>query len=50
MREWALSRWQENTQVSLLEELPELKMLIREAREREERALAMAEAEAADVV
>lgn len=34
MRSWARERWPENTQVSLAEELPSLKALIRAQRER----------------
>ena len=39
MREWALSNWEERTQVSLAEELPYLKALILEAQEREARLM-----------
>jgi len=34
VRSWARERWPENTQVSLAEELPSLKALIRAQRER----------------
>lgn len=34
MREWALDRWPESTQVALASELPALKAEIRMARER----------------
>lgn len=47
MREWALSQWEERTQVSLAEELPQLKELILETREREAR-LAVEEARLAE--
>ena len=40
MREWALSQWEERTQVALAEELPQLKALILETREREARLAA----------
>ena len=40
VREWALSQWEEKTQVSLAEELPQLKALILETREREARLAA----------
>lgn len=48
VREWALERWEENTQVTLLDQLPALKRIIYEqhAREAEESA-AEAEAEIA---
>lgn len=36
MREWALDRWPEDTQVDLVQELPRLKIDIRLAREAEE--------------
>jgi G2/mitotic-specific cyclin 1/2 len=37
MREWALQRWSESTQVYLARELPRLKMDIRNEREAEAR-------------
>ena len=40
MREWALQRWEEGSQVSLETELPALKELIREQRAMEEQILA----------
>jgi G2/mitotic-specific cyclin 1/2 len=36
MREWALQRWSESTQVHLAKELPRLKMEIGDEREAEE--------------
>lgn len=36
VREWALERWEENTQVSLVDQLPAIKKIIQEQREREE--------------
>ena len=44
VREWALSHWEERTQVPLAEQLPELKRLINEAKERELRIMAEEEA------
>ncbi|KAH8101840.1 cyclin-like protein [Cristinia sonorae] len=38
VRDWALDRWQESEQVSLQEELPKLKILVKEAREHAEYA------------
>jgi G2/mitotic-specific cyclin 2 len=35
VQEWALSQWEENSQISLKDDLPRLKALIRAARERE---------------
>ncbi len=40
VREWALQRWEEGSQVSLETELPALKELIREQRAMEEQMLA----------
>lgn len=40
VREWALQRWEEGSQVSLETELPALKELIREQRVMEEQMLA----------
>lgn len=39
MREWALDRWAEETQVNLARELPRLKIEIRIEREQMERQL-----------
>lgn len=39
MREWALDRWAEETQVNLAQELPRLKVEIRIEREQMERQL-----------
>ncbi|KAI8986694.1 cyclin-like protein [Trametes punicea] len=40
VRDWALERWEENTQVDLQAELPALKAIIQEQRAMEEQALA----------
>lgn len=40
VRDWVLSHWSEGQTVNLAEELPELKVLVRHAKEREERLLA----------
>lgn len=40
MRDWALERWEEGTQVDLQAELPALKQIIQEQRALEEAALA----------
>lgn len=34
VREWALERWEESTQVSLKDDLPKLKSLCRDERQR----------------
>ncbi|KAF9819395.1 hypothetical protein IEO21_02138 [Rhodonia placenta] len=47
VRQWALDKWDENTTVSLVDVLPELKALIREQNAELERQEAEAEAEAA---
>ena len=44
VREWALSHWEERTQVSLADELPSLKMIIIQTRDRELRIAAEEEA------
>jgi hypothetical protein len=46
MREWALDRWQEETQVNLAQELPRLKVEIRIEREQMEPQLQTDGAEA----
>lgn len=43
MREWALDRWQESTQVDLSKELPRIKAEIKLEREEEEAARLMRE-------
>ena len=48
VREWALERWQEGTQVPLVDQLSELKDIIREQRAREEAEAAAAAAAAAE--
>ena len=54
MREWALQRWPENTQVYLAKELLTLKMEIRNEREAEARRMELeldrSEAEQAEVL
>lgn len=45
MREWALDRWTEGTQVNLYKELPKLKVDIRLEREAEELRLQQEESE-----
>jgi G2/mitotic-specific cyclin 2 len=39
VREWALERWEEGTRVNLMDELPEIKAMIRAANEREQARL-----------
>lgn len=46
MREWALDRWAEGTQVDLSKELPRMKAEIRVERETEELRLLQEESEA----
>lgn len=48
MREWALDRWSEETQVNLAQELPRLKVEIRIEREQMERQLQAEQAAGAE--